>query len=384
MVREESMYHLKEIMKNILTILCVLFSCVMLLFSCSNTSPSLEENYSVSGYVYQQGIPVADVTISIDEIHNYTVQSDEQGFFKINNVSVGNHQLRIYKSFTQQNETQMIVQNSDDAFSERTFDIQVTGDIVLSSLILPKPVKLYKPKIDRNIVISWSSSDAEDFREYKLYRHNSSGLDETTGELIHISTSILDTVFIDEDIISFQEYYYRIYIMNEYGKLGGSNIVSIKTENSNLFSDGSFETDIALDYWGLHADNYTYLDSTIYKDGKYSLHLIRDTTDIYSSRTITHQKFLKVGIGEEYVFSFWFRVKGEPSECSDVIVNFGDAFQHSETYPMCEGVNYQNEQWLYYERTFECNDSFVLYIYFDTFSDLWIDSLELIRKEYIQ
>lgn len=261
----------------------------------------------------------------------------------------------------------------------------MNADINLDFLKLPIPVFMYTPlQIDNSALkISWSPTNAADFREYKIFRHNSSGLDETTGELIHISTSISDTVFIDEYIISLQEYYYRTYIMNEYGKLGGSNIVSIETENSNLFPDGGFETATALDYWDLQVNSYTCLDSTIYKDGKYSLHLSIDTTSMYPSRTITHQKFLNVGIGEEYVFSFWFRVKGEPSECSDVIVDFGNAFTYSQKYPLCEGVEYQNEQWLYYEFTFECNDSFVFYIYFDTFTDLWIDSLELKRKEYV-
>jgi len=71
-------------------------------------------------------------------------------------------------------------------------------------------------------------SDADDFREYKLYRHSTSGFDESTGELLHISTFRNDTSFTDS-IPHSSTYYYRLYQMNEYGRLGGSNIVKISS-----------------------------------------------------------------------------------------------------------------------------------------------------------
>lgn len=42
--------------------------------------------------------------------------------------------------------------------------------------------------------LKWNKSTAEDFCEYKLYSHTTSGLDETTGELEHVTIDIKDTI----------------------------------------------------------------------------------------------------------------------------------------------------------------------------------------------
>ena len=128
------------------------------------------------------------------------------------------------------------------------------------------------------MLLRWTATDAVDFREYKIYQHETSGLDETTGTLIHVSTGIDDTVFTAVSLVPFNTYYFRVYVMNEYGKLGGSNIVSSKTQNANLIGNGGFEiidpyTNFA-EGWNLSAMQSTYaeIDQTQSFDGNNSLH----------------------------------------------------------------------------------------------------------------
>ena len=87
-------------------------------------------------------------------------------------------------------------------FVENTSNLTVTEDTKIDSLFLPKSVIMHQVEdiTDESVNLSWSPTDASDFREYKIYRHITSGLDETTGLLIHVSTSINDTVFNHENL----------------------------------------------------------------------------------------------------------------------------------------------------------------------------------------
>ncbi|MFB6317652.1 carbohydrate binding domain-containing protein [Saccharicrinis sp. FJH54] len=345
----------------------------------TNTDTDL---FKVSGIVYQGDIPAENVKVSLDSAINRTVYTDEEGKFEIGNVSRGIHMLQTYKSSTTHKNTNFSADESV-GYSISSYKVDVNDDVKLNSLRLPKPVKIDTVlQLDsRRVQIIWTATDADDFREYKVYLNTNSGIDETSGQLIHVAIGKQDTTFILENTSSNEKYFFRVYAMNEYGKLSGSNIASIETENLNLFGDGGFETDLALDYWGLTESNSTILDSEIKHSGTFSLHL---TTEAKLGRQIMHQRFSNLVVGTEYTFSFWFRVKGHASECSDVIVDFGDVFQWAQKYPFCEGVEYKEEEWCYYELTFESlKEDFSFFIYFDTFSDLWLDDLTLKRKEYL-
>ena len=228
-------------MKN--KLLYLIFS-FLIFNSCTKESSEPEGMFSVSGFVYLNSQPVIGAIASIDEKTNYTTQTDENGYFKINDVTKGDHQLKLYKSFNDTSQNQ-------DAFSERNYDLAVNNDLTLNNLKIPKAVKLYEPVIINadTLQINWSSSDAEDFREYKIFRHNNSGLDENTGTLTHVSTSIDDTVFFDKNVDEPGDYFYRVYVMNEYGRLGGSNIVSY-TRNPTIFR-------IRINYTGSYTINDT-------------------------------------------------------------------------------------------------------------------------------
>lgn len=195
----------------------------------NNSAPQ----YDVSGTVSHLGQPAPGISVSIDNYTGLTVMTDDQGHFDILNLNAGQHRLKIFKMFPTLNKS--FLDPDGSSFSERTYDIDLTDDMVMNNLQLPKPVVLENPQTDSSVVITWSSSDVEDFREYKLYRHTSSGLDETTGELIHVSTSRVDTSISESTLdLAPDTYFYRIYVMNDYGKLGGSNIVELTVAETIL------------------------------------------------------------------------------------------------------------------------------------------------------
>lgn len=175
--------------------------------------------HQVAGTVRVGADPVANAGVSIDNVANWTTETDADGHFLLQDVTEGEHELGIrYVSEV-------------GSFSEESQHLLVFSDLDLDGLRLPIPVVLDDPSdvTEHEMTLTWSQTDAVDFREYKLYRHDSSGLDETTGELIHVSTSRADVTFTDTDLGGDATYFYRVYVMNDLGRLGGSNIVSATT-----------------------------------------------------------------------------------------------------------------------------------------------------------
>jgi len=283
----------------------ILFS--LIVTSCKNDSTEPEHNYyKVSGTVISGGIPIVNATISLDKRANLSTQSNSSGYFEISNVPKGNYTLYIDKT------------NSDGSFLTKNSSVSVNEDLLMQALILPKAVRLFQPTVitESTIEIHWSPTDANDFREYKLYRNTSSGLDENTGRLIHVSTTINDTSFIDEKLPTGTKYYYRVYVMNEYGKLGGSNIISAETENSNIIINGGFEELDQFNYpvgWTINNRDSVVIINPVSNSISYSGNIsMRGFTSIISTpidgfleQKIPYSKFEP---GAEYIFSFWYLV----------------------------------------------------------------------------
>lgn len=252
----------------------VLIACLIIPISCSDKTSDPSGSYNVVGSVYYNDLPIANATVSIDNMLNWTTQTNSQGNFEISGVSNGIHSLKASYYL------------EDNSFSERTMDIAVYDNVELNTVVLPKAVELFPPDsvTYNSISMKWSQSTADDFREYKVYRHHTSGLDETTGELVHVSTFRSDTLFTDTGLSSLFTYYYRVYIMNEYGRLGGSNIVSATTENYEVIQNGSFEIiDQSVNFpesWRNGGDqDFITIDSLETQDGRYSVGVAMDRWD---------------------------------------------------------------------------------------------------------
>lgn len=244
----------------------VLSIVLLLLFSnCSEKPTEPTGDYDINGRVLQKGAAVENAIVKLDNMENLKTATDKDGYFKLLNVPKGNYDLTVSKNTV------------DGSFSERTTSVAVDSDMNLDNLILPKGINIYEPNnvTDKSLELSWSATDAADFREYKIYQHNTSGLDETTGTLIHVSTSINDTSFSVKDLNPLTDYYYRVYVMNDLGRLGGSNIVSTTTLNKQIIFNGNFEiieNNFPKDWSRSDVLSFT-IDSLTVLEGKYSIKL---------------------------------------------------------------------------------------------------------------
>lgn len=201
-------------MKNL-----VLFSfLVLLLLACEKDKAS--GALTVSGFLTNGEKPVVNAKVNLDDLIQYSASSDAEGFFEIKNVPEGEYQLNYS------------IGSESESFSRSSNKIRLSGNLLLENLLLPDPVKIRDPQIERDfesneVTLSWNRYTGDDFREYKLYRHSTSGLDETTGELLHVATSAQDTTY-TLTLPHSSETYFRVFVKDNLGLLGGSNILDYR------------------------------------------------------------------------------------------------------------------------------------------------------------
>lgn len=292
-------------MKNyfLTSILCFL----VILIGCKKDEEI--NDYKISGILKTNGEPLENVTVDIDGLEQYKTTTNSEGYFVIDNVSEGSHSLNAKKKST------------DNSFIKKSYDIEIQNeDLDFQSLTLPNPVLIDTIILDSitNIaIIKWNKSTAEDFREYKLYSHTSSGLDEATGGLEHVTIDINDTTK-SIQLENVSEKYFRVFVLNEYGQLGGSNIVSISSINRNLILGGIFEDSEDLNSWSLTGNiNITNVD--MYSGlGSVLLESEIDTIDNNLSGTIDrwpvteNQMSIAIDLeaNRDYTISFWYKLSG--------------------------------------------------------------------------
>jgi len=281
----------------------IFFAFIMIFLSCNKneTNAPKSELFTVSGNVVYQNQPVTNAKVSIQNVTSSPISTDADGYFKILNVPKGNHRLVVEKETGQ-------------SYVRLNKDIAVDQNMVLSSLVLPDPPYLYDIReiTEDSLKIVWRSTIDPDFREYKLYRHTSSGLDETTGTLIHVATSMTDTIFWDKTFQSSTTYYYRVYVMDDFGKLGGSNIVSVTTLPKNVVENGDFEIiqnqwPVNWDVWG--SPTKFSIDSSGAYSGNYSFKTRLEITDqgVYSWGIKHVIPASRAEAGEQYKLSFYYK-----------------------------------------------------------------------------
>ncbi len=329
-------------MRNLLLILFV----IIFIVSCNEKSTNPESNlFKVAGKVIYKNKPVENATISLNELQNYTTQSDVNGNFQITNVPKASYNLKVQKIF------------ENGSYLSKSSTLEVNNDIYLDALRLPTGVTLYEAKnvTASEASISWSPTDANDFREYKLFRHVSSGIDENTGTLVHVSTSIVDTIFKDSKLEPLKDYYYRVYTMNEYGKLGGSNICKLTTQNNNLIQNGDFE-EVGIDSlpttWDFRSNKDIFkiiIGNQAHSGNNYLL--INPTRYVYDSSWGSLQylvPYTNLISGSQYTISFWYYVE-ELAGNSELFIEFDE---EQSTFIWDSITNQQTGVWKKYERTF--------------------------------
>ncbi len=209
----------------------LLFIPLFMLSNCSDNSVESKNGFQVSGHIYHNNSPVSAAQVIINQNQNLSTQTNEEGYFIITNVPEGKQIISASITLEEGN------------IIEQTKSIQVSYDVKINKLNLPKAIQLHEPQnvTDKSIELKWSSTDAADFREYKIYRHNSADVNESTGELVDVCTAISDTVLEVTGLEPLQTYHFRVYAMNEFGRLGGSNVLSVTTSNFQVIWNGDFE-----------------------------------------------------------------------------------------------------------------------------------------------
>jgi len=344
----------------------------IIILGCSNETTDPNNGlYSISGKVSNSYGPVASAIVTVDKKLNWETTTSASGEFTISKISSGDHTLYIEKK------------GQDEDFVERNYPISVNTDLILNNLILPIPVTLFPPTniSQTEMTILWNQTDVLDFREYKLYRNDSPGLDETTGELIYVSTSKNDTSFIVENLVPYGTYYYRVYLMNEFGRLGGSNIESATTLAGNLIPDGSFDDPTSFDANWFISDGdgiISYTDS-IKVSGNYSLlGLIPHDIEIR-----TNEPIQLVG-GLNYVFSGWAKANGhynlsyETVAASLFIEGSWSTYEHLIFFSESTSGDSVDYDWTFKSKTFTPAENMSLILEIEGGYDrVWFDELKL-------
>lgn len=217
---------MKKIQLISLIVLTALISCQK-----STDDPFAKDTYTLTGKIAADNHNVGNVEIVLDGAKHYQTTSDNNGNFTINEIEKGLYNMNLKKS------------SPDSSFVGDTYQITINSDTTISNLELPDPVIMYNPEniSFQSATLLWSKCNSNRFYEYKVYRKNDQGLDENTGELIYVGTNRSDTIFSDNDLLENTDYYYRVYVLNNFGKLGGSNIVHVKTPEGTYVKNGSFE-----------------------------------------------------------------------------------------------------------------------------------------------
>lgn len=97
----------------------------------------------------------------------------------------------------------------------------------------PLAVTLYPPAVagsDKKVLdLFWSPNTDESFACYRLFRATKSGVD-TSSNLITMISSSTTTYYQDADVKAGVNYYYRIFVVDKFGKAKGSNEVMGKID----------------------------------------------------------------------------------------------------------------------------------------------------------
>ena len=338
--------------------------CTSLIFiSCEKSSEVTSSVDSKAGTRKVMGKLVFDnqslvgASVKIDSTLNWCTTTDTNGEFKINGVTEGTHTFQANKAL-----------DNGSTVSQNTSISVAEEDLLLDTIRLPLPSILYPidtaESTSQQMTLNWTPSMDPEFREYKIYRKTTAGLDETTGELVNIATNIYDTTFVDNTVKNGIVYYYRVYTLSSFGKLGGSNMVHSKTPPKNFVVNGSFENSSDGKYptnWSVVGNrlsqNPVALSSTVFKEGARSLVLQwNDSLDVPHIPGDVSQTIPTTGlvIGSTYKFSFWAKVElGKIDAC----MSDNGALYYSQSIS-------PNQDWTYYEYSFTYTGSNGIYLLF--------------------
>lgn len=331
----------------------------------------VKTSHIVQGVVTSAGAPVEGAEVSLDDSAAWNTRTKRDGSFVLSDVSSGEHLVHVQAGA------------SSGSFQIRSTNIDVEDSVELT-IRLPNPVSL---EVSGNgpLTLEWSATDAKDFREYKLYAHDTPGLDETTGELIFVGTSRDEVSFVHQDLEGHTEYFYRVFVLNDFGQLAGSNIVSKTTDAENLIVDGGFESG-SLDAWDVREGN-VQVETEHVHDGQYAVYLNNPEREICCPNVLMTSTYpFSLVAGERYELSAWIKAEGVNNGMGTVWI---DVITGNQNYVAELDFGHETNvtipgpidtvDWEYHSSTFVAplSGASVIEIH-SPFSDAWIDELTLL------
>lgn len=194
------------------------------------------------------------------------------------------------------------------------------------------------------------------------------------------------------------EVYFRVFVLNEYGQLGGSNIISVASINKNLLAGGEFENSNDLSYWDLTGD--IGIDNTDFHSGIGSA-LLSSTIDTVTnviSGTIERwpvtENEMSIGIDLEtdrdYTISFWYKLSGfgymmypfnfyyyqnNQEKINTTIYDYNWA---GTWIPLSPFKVLEDTGWLFFSKTFNSDsDANAVFHITSQVENVWIDELKI-------
>jgi hypothetical protein len=263
------------------------FLFIIAIFCSCNKNEDYSGTFDITGKVkFDNGKSAENSHIYIN--NELKTTTNNEGIFIISDLNAGKYILKATNSDTL------------NSYSEIEVEIELKdNDLNLESLLLPNPIKLLEPTniTSKSIKLTWNKCNATDFREYKIYIHSSGALDESTGTLLHIETNANDTIlFVKEGdfwwagstLTPNTRYFFRVFVMNSYGRMSGSNIVNAKTSLWDNADEFTSNYAINLEYSFAAQGNLTGIDW----DGNYFWMLyFKEQGGYYDNNKLTLVKY---------------------------------------------------------------------------------------------
>ncbi len=191
---------------------------LFLLSACSNEDNQPKEGIFKGNVVFSNGTPAKNTNLLIED--QVVGETDSLGSFSVQ-LEFGTH------------EVSFITGDVSSLFSSISKTITLnssTSEIELNNLVLPEPISLrINYQTVSRIHFVWEESKALDFKTFRLYLSESEEFNEEDTRVI-ASPRYYNSTRISFSLSSLEignTYYVRLVVLNEFGPIGGSNVLPI-------------------------------------------------------------------------------------------------------------------------------------------------------------
>lgn len=349
----------------------------------------LKGDINITGQVMTNNQPVQDALVTVSNVVNWSARTDANGNFTIKNIIKGEHQIVVVKEYSSGNKS---VHQTKIGLNDTEINVGVIN--------LPQPVTLNALDVsavnNSEIKVSWKSTAASNFIEYRVIKNYTAVLDEKNGIPVFSSSKKSDTVCIDNNFRTGRTVYYRLLAYSSAEAFSMSNIERADIPEINIVDNGSFESSadgVRADAWlynitGDPLFNYFELSNQNTNEGSRSL-MVSYVDSLKNSpasepswggiRQVVSTSNLKQG--EEYELSFW-----SMSETGSIHVRLlknGD-----ESNPVISYVIPHAQSWRQHKFPFKLDESTSYYeVWINTKTALahngyvrgWVDDVKIIK-----